>query len=280
MGNSTSVSETRVNNTTDLNLDQSTRNNINETCNASSIQENVFQAVGSRIRNLTTNQSNIVKNICELRTAVDSTKDASAQSELMTKISEKLKTEGGIPLSGVESKSISVIQNTMQLHLDQSTINNINKDCILAQSQKNIIQFVASDVDGANLNQSNDRFAQCILDHSETSKLGADVKTQLKADKETEATTSGFNPIKDISNAISGILSTIGLGAMSPFIFIAVIICCCVLSSILSSVLMSVGGITPPSPQNSQQFAKYASLLPGKAGNMGRKLSNSLEKLK
>lgn len=252
---SSTITETRLNNTTDLNVDQSIRNQINQQCSTSSIQNNLIQLVGSNVRNLQTNQENAITNLCQLQTAINLTKDSETQNDLLNTLSSKLSTEGGLALSGIENKDISDIQNIMRGNLDQSTVNMINKQCLMDQKQSNIIQIFGSDIQGANIDQINNNFVECLMQNEEVTKLTADFKVKSATEKQTESDTKGFNPLRDLSNMLSGIFNIGNNPAVIISSIVILLIICIIASIFLSSGFDSSGSFKP------QNLAMNANIL-------------------
>lgn len=228
MGAGNSTSNTQVINTTEYNIDQSVENNIQQNCNSQQMQTNLMQIIGSSVNNLTAEQSNIAKNLCVLQTMIESTRDAGASQELMNKITEKIQSSGGLPGTGGNSESNTLMYNNLAATIDQSTLNNVTRDCILQQEQRNVLQILASDVNNSNLSQVNDAFSECIQTSEEYQAVKATVDNKTKNDLDKSVTSSGM---KMDSSA-----SLVSLG-------LPLIICCFVMSSIiLSSNMMGKGG--------------------------------------
>ena len=197
MGAASSISNTEVINYNDFVVDQSVRNKITQDCIVRTIAENILRISNSKVANLTTTQSNILKNLCILQAMIKETRDSKASQELMTKIVKEIEAKGGLPGTGGYSESITKLYNRMSVNLDQSTINEISKNCIMQQDYKNVMEIMGSDVSGATLTQINQNFVDCLQNYGEVRDLGADIlnkaSTELQESVKSSAADIGVS---------------------------------------------------------------------------------------
>lgn len=227
MGNaSSSYANTEMVNENEFNIDQSTRNNIQSNCMSNQAQQNILQIVGSKVRNLNTNQSNISKNLCKLQTMINDTKGSALENDVLNKLTQKIESTGGLPGTGGTSKSITKVYNKMRANLDQSTVNNITKDCIMKQDQKNVIQIFGSDVSDSNLAQVNNAFAECLQGYEEVKNIDSSLSNTAKTELDQSLTSSAMNPFASFAS-----LAALGLPSLLP---ILLSICCvCIIISLV-----------------------------------------------
>jgi hypothetical protein len=231
MGGATSRSEVEIINTSDYNIDQSTRNKIDSDCISNTKQNNMLQIVGSKVEDLKVEQLNTVKNLCILQTLIEQTKDVNLTNELMTKLKEQIEAKGGLPGTGGKSESITKIYNEMNMNLDQSVVNDITKNCILNTKQENVIQIFGSNVKNADLTQVNKAFIECLQNHSEVTGVTSDVINNAKSELDKSVKSTGWDPLAS--------LATIGQMYMMYIIGCIVIF---LASSVTSSLSLFAGG--------------------------------------
>jgi hypothetical protein len=193
MGAATSISNTEVINYNDFVIDQSIRNKITQDCIVRTVAENILRITDSKVANLTSTQSNILKNLCILQAMIKETRDSRASQDLMTKIVKDIEAKGGLPGTGGYSESISKLYNRMNANLDQSTVNEISKNCIMQQDSKNLIEIMASDVTGATLTQVNQNFIDCLQNYGEVRELGADILNRASTELEESVRSSAID---------------------------------------------------------------------------------------
>lgn len=214
MGAATSISNTEVINYNDFVIDQSIRNKITQDCIVRAVSENILRITDSKVSNLTTTQSNIVKNLCILQAMIRETRDAKASQDLMTKIVKEIEAKGGLPGTGGYSESISKLYNRMSANLDQSTVNEISKNCIIQQDSKNLMEIMGSDVSGATLTQVNQTFVDCLQNYGEVRELGSDILNKASSELQESVKSTGTDLA---ASAVSVIFPVIILFAILRF---------------------------------------------------------------
>jgi hypothetical protein len=193
MGNSESKVNTSIINDNEFGVDMSVHNEIQSSCMNTAEQENILQIVGSRVKNLNTNQSNIGKNVCILQTMIKDTRNAQVSNDILTKLSQEIEAKGGLPGTGGTAESITNVYNKMKANVDQSTVNRITKDCIMKLDQKNIIQIFGSDVSDAHLTQANENFAECLQTFDEVKNISGDLSNTAKQELQQSVKSSGMD---------------------------------------------------------------------------------------
>jgi hypothetical protein len=243
MGASVStIQDSSTINNTNLDIDVSTFNQIQQSCKNIVDQKNEINITGSTINGLTTDQQNISNNLCILQTALDETKNTDIESQILNKISSDAQLKGGFPGMGTTSTSLAKVMTVLNSKLDASTRNIVVKDCILQQTQQNLINIKNSNVNGSQLSQVNNTIAKCISEHKNTSSFSTEIKEARDSTTDSTVQAQAGNPIQDIfsglSNLISSLGSLIGLGPTTIIISFVVII---VLSLISSSISIFLG---------------------------------------
>lgn len=225
MGQAESKVNTEIINENEYNIDQSTKNNISSNCMNNTNQQNILQIVGSKVRNLRTDQSNVSKNLCKLQTMISDTKSSGLQNDVLNKLAQQIEAKGGLPGTGGKSESISKIYNKLKAKIDQTTINNITKDCVMNQDQRNVIQIFGSDVSDSSLSQVNNAFVECIQNYEEVKQIDSGLANTAKTELDQSVKSSGMDFSSLASLAVSGL----------PF-FVPIIISCCLLFILVSSL--------------------------------------------
>lgn len=220
MGQSSSRVNTEIINANDFNVDQSVMNDIQSNCTSSQKQTNVLQIVGSRVRNLRTDQSNIARNLCVLQTMVNDTRDTNLTNNVLNKLAQQIEAKGGLPGTGGTSESVSKMYNTMRANLNQSTVNRVTKDCILKQDQNNVIQIFGSDVSDSNLAQVNHAFVDCVQAYDDVRNVTGDLTSKAKNELDQSLKSSSMD--LTASMGVSMLPSIISLGLVIVLIIIVV----------------------------------------------------------
>src|SRR5690349_11776278 len=96
MGGTQSTTTTKVLNSADLNVDQSTFENITQSCNQSGSANNIVEIIGSQGVKLTANQQNELIQMCKLNAAIKAQKDSKAAIDLFNKVSAETGAQGGL----------------------------------------------------------------------------------------------------------------------------------------------------------------------------------------
>lgn len=230
---------TIVMNRTDIN--NSVKNNIQQNCVSTQDATNVANIIGSKVRKLSTNQQNSIRNLCVLQTMLDSSVDTQTQTALLDKIRENLKSQGGILGGNSENISVSKSISKNESFIDNSKFNQVTKDCILNISAKNIINIIGSDVQDSNIDQVNQTFLQCMSQHSDTTKISASDIKQASKDVDITSESKAGDLGESFSKVISSLLSPL-TGGMQAVTSIVIGIIVLVLLSSFSSSAMSIFG--------------------------------------
>lgn len=225
MGQPQSIVNTQIVNANEYNVDQSTQNKIQSNCMSNTVQSNILQIVGSNVKNLRTDQSNIAKNLCKLQTMINESKTSGTQNDVLNKLAQEIESKGGLPGTGGTSRSVTQVYNRMKANVNQSTINNITKDCILNQDQRNVIQIFGSDVADANITQVNNRFVECLQGYEDVKQIDSNIANKAKAELDQSVRSSAVDPLASFASLAAGSL---------PIVISVVISVCCLLSIVLS----------------------------------------------
>ena len=238
MGGSVSKQSTTVDilNSTSIGLDQTTMNNIQNTCANNTNQKNVLNIIGSNVTKLSTNQKNIAKNICILQTAIETVKDADASNKMMSALKSAIdqSSTAGIGVA-VNTSDTNVRQtNVFAANVSQTDINNAITGCINQLDQSNVMNIIGSNVTDSDFSQSNDSFTKCLSSYGVTSKQKATTASDQSAVAETSTTQTakGMDPLASLASMF-GAYTNLILG----------IIALIIVSSLGSSLMSSMGGM-------------------------------------
>jgi cell wall-associated NlpC family hydrolase len=233
MGASQTKSTTNIKelNETNLGMTQETFNEIKNTCEQKTNQKNILNIIGSNVSKLTTDQKNAAKNTCILQTAIESSKEAKGQSDVMSAIRTSLEQQAsaGIGLANAESSTNIEKQNRFNFNSVQRDVNEVITGCIMDVEQENVINIVGSTVIDSNLEQANDVLAECLS--------GAGAKLEQGAGAESKVVSQTTSETTQVAKGMDPFAFLASLGASGP-----VLIICCVLISIISSGMAALGG--------------------------------------
>jgi hypothetical protein len=247
-GESESTNESEQINISEMNIDEKTLNNINQKCNQVTSSTNLIQITGSKVKNLTVNQTSRIKTFCQLQQAIKQVQDANVKNDLLNKVAQHAESKATSGLFGGNAKStthnVSKQYNRMKNSLSQTQINNITEECILQPKIDNIVQIMASEVEDSNFDQTGEAFLECIIkqsgDISQTAV--AESKVANEADQVAKATsTTGldFGSLTASSNSAS--LASLGTlaGPVGMSLFSCLIVCIVIIISI--SIMFGMG---------------------------------------
>jgi hypothetical protein len=237
--NKTDISDITRNN---VEINNSIKNKINQDCNATALQNNTINIIGSTVKKLTANQKNSLESMCILQSILKSTTDAKVVNDLMTKVKDNLKSSGGL-LGSVAPNNETVIKNLTEnsTKVDNSKFNEISKNCIMSIKQTNLLNIIGSTVEDTTTDQANAAFLKCLSQHSDDTGITADSLNVKKSDTETTKESksgdigdSAGNVFRGMGEGVGSALGGVFGGGNGTLYLIAIIISfiCC------SSVLM------------------------------------------
>lgn len=229
MGASSSKSSMKVEelNESNLAVDNSTFNDIKNTCESSQKQSNVLNIIGSDVTKLNTQQTNLLKNMCMLKTAIEKNIENNTESKIASLLKTQVEANAvaGIGVAISETNTDIQKKNIVNTNIDNKTINKAMLGCLNEQDQSNVINIVGSRVTDSTLTQANDAIIECV------SNYGAKDIIQNRAVNDTTSDTEGTGKSK--SEGMS--LMTSALLSLGPLLLIIV-------SIIISSVMGGMGG--------------------------------------
>lgn len=244
MGDCSSTNKTDISDITrnNVEINNSIKNKISQDCNATALQNNTINIIGSTVKKLSATQKNSLESMCILQSILKSTTDAQVVNDLMTKVKDNLKSSGGLlgsPAPNNETVIKSVTENSTKV--DNSKFNEISKNCIMNVKQTNLLNIIGSNVEDTTTDQANAAFLKCLSQHSDDTGITADAlnvkKSETETTKEAKAGDIGdsagnvFRGMGDgVGNALGGIFGS--GGTTSYLISIIISFICC------SSVLM------------------------------------------
>jgi len=248
MGNNSTSDSTNESSSSvlmNIGLDQNTINNINQQCSMASEGSNLVQIVGSSVNNLTVNQQNSLKGLCEMQQAITSSNDAHVVSDVLTKLSQAASSSAKAGLFGGASNStsnnIQKAYTEMNTHLSQNQINNITSQCLLQQSLSNVVQIYGSSVSDSVIDQVGQNFLQCVNEVNATvqNSAVAEAGSTLVSDQTANSTaTTGIDFMSSLAS-----LSSLGAALFPGLIIVGlVVLCICCISCLSIFKKMSGGG--------------------------------------
>lgn len=248
MGKTTStVTQTQFN-STDLNVDQSTFNNISQGCSMAGSASNIIEIVGSSNIDLSDiNQQNELTQMCKLNAALQAQKDAKAAIDLFNKVSAESAAKGGLPLTAADSTVSQDIRNQMSVKLDQREYNNIIQDCTSKTKLLNVLNVVGSkDVKMKNISQTNKALNECLLDYADKKGFTASAEAEAKNESTGKATAEGSSLLGMLG--LDSLFTGLFGAAAAPFVSTFLIVCCILVFCCLSMMMMGGSSSSAPAP--------------------------------
>lgn len=238
MGETTSKATQTQFNHTDLQIDQSTYDNISQSCSQTGSASNIVEIIGSQGVKLDANQQNELQQMCKLNQALEKQKNAQAAIDLFTKLSADAEAKGG--LTAANSEVNQDIRNQMSAKLDQRSFLNVLQSCTSKSNTDNIVRIVGSKNVDAKVNQVNKALNECILQHG--SEMGfsasAEAKARTEADAKAKAEGASLLGLLGLDTLFAGLFGA----AMAPFVSSFLVICCCLLFCFLCMSMFMGGG--------------------------------------
>jgi hypothetical protein len=229
MGASSSKSSMKVEelNESNLAVDNSTYNDIKNTCESSQKQSNVLNIIGSDVTKLNTQQTNLLKNMCMLKTAIEKNIENNTESKIASLLKAQVEANAvaGIGVGISETSTDIKKTNIVNTAIDNKTINRAMLGCLNEQDQSNVINIVGSRVTDSTLTQANDAIIECVSNYGAKDIIQnrAVNDTTSQTDAKAKATAEGMNPM--------------ALFLLSSLPAIIIIVCI-----IISSVMGGMGG--------------------------------------
>jgi hypothetical protein len=261
MGDCTSRNTTDISDITrnDIDINNSIKNSIEQNCNQTALEENTINIIGSNVKSLSATQKNSLESMCILQSILKSTTNADVVNNLMNKVRENLKSEGGLLGSPASNDTVVRRLSENSSKVDNSKFNEISKDCIMNMKQTNLLNIIGSNIEDTTTDQANAAFLKCLSQHSDDTAIDFSVLSDTKNETETEKTAASGDVGKSVGSAAKGIgegvASGIG-GIISTFIIpIVIFSIILILVSFASSFLMI------SNPQSTQQLAGTASQI-------------------
>jgi hypothetical protein len=229
MGASASRSTMKVQelNESNLGVDNSTFNDIKNTCESSQTQSNVLNIIGSEVTKLNTDQRNLLKNMCMLKTAIEKNIDSGNETKIASLLKAQVEANAVAGIGAAVSETSTDIdkKNIVNTEIDNKTINSAMLGCLNEQDQSNVINIVGSRVTDSSLNQANDAIIECISNYGAKDIIlqRATTDTTSQTDAAASATAKGWDPTLVLSLYLL------------PLII-------CIISIVISSLVMNSGG--------------------------------------
>lgn len=216
-------------------IDNSIKTSIDESCTSTGTQSNVINVINSTLRNASINQKNVLKNICSLKSVLDSKVSADAQNKVLAAVVQHAESKGAlIGGSPASSEDVTTSISKTSNYIDNSQVLAIAKKCILGIDQQNIANIIGSDVSNTDFNQANDSFMQCLASDSNTANIAATGKNNAELDAKQDAKATGG----DIFASLASITT------VSIYVIIGISVVCIISSSVSFGVSKSAAGQT------------------------------------
>lgn len=192
MGGASSTSEIKKQTHVEFLLDQSVFNDIKNSCASSSSGTNTLKISGSNIVGSNIEQKNIIQSLCILKTALQDSRSSKGSTTYAEKLSQDLKSEGGLPGTNGNSNAIMDLYTKMSTELDQSTINKVTSDCILNQKVDNVLEIENSGIFDSGISQLNQGFADCLMKNKIVNNVDSDFQQNYESELKTKAYSTGL----------------------------------------------------------------------------------------
>ena len=233
MGVSVSKSRQNIKELNEQNLAVSNKqlSDIKNTCSSKQVQSNVLNIIGSDVTKLSTDQSNVAKNMCMLSTAIQMNIDSNNEAKMATALKSQIESNAvaGVGVSASESDANIERTNKVNINVSNETINRAVMGCINDQTQSNVINIIGSRVTDSNLKQANEALVECISNYGGEQIISQSAEADTKSDMDTtvKSKAEGY----DVIGKIGGLFST--------YIWGVVVVC---VASIIASAVSSMGG--------------------------------------
>ncbi len=265
--NTTDISDITNNN---VEINNSIKNNIKQDCSQAVLQSNTINIIGSNVKKLSAIQKNSLESLCILQSILKSTTNADVINNLMNKVKENMKSEGGLLGSPSSNKTVIKRMQENSSKVDNSKFNEISKNCIMNIKQKNLLNIIGSNIEDTTTDQANMAFLKCLSQHSDDTGIDTSVLSDTKTETDTTKSAAAGDIGKSVGTAAEGIGKGVGTAAegvgkgvgagiggiisgyMTPIIISLVVI---VLASLVLSFFMM------RNPDSTQQLAGTASQL-------------------
>jgi len=187
-------------NESNLAVDNSTFNEIKNTCESSQKQSNVLNIIGSDVTKLNTDQKNLIKNMCLLKTAIEKNIESNNENKIASLLKTQLEANAvaGIGVAISESDTEINKRNVVNTNIDNKTINRAMMGCLNEQDQSNVINIVGSRVTDSSLNQANEAIIECVSNYGakDIIQQRAANDTVTETTGEGKSTAEGMDPMK------------------------------------------------------------------------------------
>jgi hypothetical protein len=241
-------------------LDNSIKQNIQQDCIADTKGGNLVKITGSVVTNFTSNQKNIIKNTCALKSAFKSNVNSDVQDKVANGIAQVVESKGAVIASSSGNTTNNITNlNSKKSFIDNSQVLNSVKRCINKLEVGNVIDIENSYVNGATIDQVGESFIDCLASDDATSTIANALKSDTENKTDQTAKAEGGNLVSSFFNGISSVIKSYS----SSFIAIAIaLIIVCVISSGLSAYFsMSDSKVAVSGRQNlGSAFDKYQAM--------------------
>jgi hypothetical protein len=148
-------------------IDENIKQLIQENCISATSSSNMEASPDSNIENISTEQQNILTNLCILQTILQNTTNEEKVTSIITKLIDEMDS-GGKNFLGTSTETNAIVDayNKFKNDMDANTLSGLVKDCILSQDQENIRSIMANSVEDTSFTQLSNNIAECIKNNN------------------------------------------------------------------------------------------------------------------
>jgi hypothetical protein len=195
------------------NLNNSITNKIQQNCKLSGSQDNTINIVGSTVKKLSATQKNSLESLCILKTLLDSSIESKVTDKVLEAIKTNLESQGAMLGSPANNNTVSKNITNNKSNIDNSKFNEVAKDCILSQEQKNLLNIIGSNVEDTTTDQANASFLKCLSEHSDTTKVTNEMLKDTTHTSDNTSKAEGGDLGKSVGDAAKGVGEGVSTGA-------------------------------------------------------------------
>ena len=187
MGQTQSSNTQRIITNKDLKLNQKEYDNIKQSCAGKTTSDNVVDIGIISNSSWNSQQQNEAKNLCILKSFINSERDASVINKTIADLASKQKTTGGI--FAANSRNEQNIHQNIKSKVDQSTYSKVAQSCVTKMSSKNIARARIVSNSKVYIDQTNKSFNKCLFEYAKKNKMTGSVADESGAGASSEQKT-------------------------------------------------------------------------------------------
>ena len=213
VGDCTTKSVTKVEDISEniMQIDASIRQSVTQSCLNSSSASNVVNIIDSNLTNASISQQNILKNVCVLKSAFDSSVSLEAQQKLAAAIAQYAKSKGGFMGAPASSEAVTESITKSAQEIDSSQVFNSVKNCVNNLDLDNVINIINSNVTSTSIDQINNSFFECLANDSTTTAIAVQGKQEQEKQIDQKAESESVDVISSLFTGFNILIIGIGL---------------------------------------------------------------------